>query len=85
MSGPGGGRGSPPLPVPALVLWVWRASHGGLEATLIDPATGIPAPSGGVITGMLVTLGPVLAEYGEESVVEAIVGDIVREGTGAGR
>jgi glutamate---cysteine ligase / carboxylate-amine ligase len=76
---------TPALPVPASVLraWSWQASRNGTEDLLIDPATGTPAPAGDVITSLLDTLGPVLAEYGEEPLVDLVVADILRTGTGA--
>jgi glutamate---cysteine ligase / carboxylate-amine ligase len=64
--------------------WSARASRHGTEDLLIDPATGTPAPAGDVITCLLDTLGPVLAEHGEEPLVDLVVADILRTGTGTG-
>jgi carboxylate-amine ligase len=77
--------GTPALPVPASVLRAgsWQASRHGAEDLLIDPSTGIPAPAGDAITSLLDTLGPVLAEHGEQSLVDLLVADILRTGTGA--
>lgn len=50
---------------------------------MIDPVTGTPVPAGDVVTRLLETLRPVLAEYGEEEHVETVITDILRRGTGA--
>jgi glutamate---cysteine ligase / carboxylate-amine ligase len=77
--------GAPAMPVPATLLraWSWQASRNGIAGELIDPATGAPAPAGDVMIRLLHVVGPVLAEYGERSVVEAGVAQILREGTGS--
>lgn len=77
--------GSPPMPVPATLLrtWTWQASRHGVAGELIDPATGCPAPAGDVMIRLLNVVGPVLAEYGEQSAVDAGVARILRDGTGA--
>ncbi|QCU77575.1 YbdK family carboxylate-amine ligase [Citricoccus sp. SGAir0253] len=76
---------TPPPDVPASLLraWSWLASRSGVEDRLIDPATGMPAPSGDVVSRLLDTLRPVLAEHGEEGPVETVVAGILREGPGA--
>jgi len=77
--------GSPAMPVPAALLraWSWQASRSGIAGELIDPATGSPAPAGDVMIRLLHVVGPVLAEYGEQSAVESGVARILRDGTGA--
>lgn len=77
--------GSPAMPVPAALLraWSWQASRNGIAGELIDPATGTPAPAGDVMIRLLHVVGPVLAEYGERSSIEAGVAKILREGTGS--
>ncbi|MCY1157888.1 MAG: carboxylate-amine ligase [Citricoccus sp.] len=77
--------GAPAMPVPATLLraWSWQASRNGIAGELIDPATGTPAPAGDVMIRLLHVVGPVLAEYGERSVIEAGVAKILREGTGS--
>ncbi|MDI3331623.1 MAG: glutamate--cysteine ligase [Micrococcus sp.] len=77
--------GSPAMPVPATLLrtWSWQASRSGIAGELIDPATGAPAPAGDILIRLLHVVGPVLAEYGEQSVIESGVAQILREGTGA--
>lgn len=74
---------APDVPASLLRAWSWQASRSGVEGRLIDPATGTPAPAGDVVARLLETLRPVLAEYGEEEQVEAVVTDILRQGTGA--
>jgi glutamate---cysteine ligase / carboxylate-amine ligase len=77
--------GAPAMPVPAALLrvWSWQASRSGIAGELIDPATGAPAPAGDVMIRLLHVVGPVLAEYGEQSAVESGVAQVLREGTGA--
>lgn len=77
--------GAPALPVPASLLrsWTWQASRSGIAGELIDPATGAPAPAGDVMIRLLHVVGPVLAEYGEQTAVDAGVAQILRDGTGS--
>lgn len=77
--------GVPPLEVDTAVLraWTWRASRCGVESTLVDPFTAVPAAAGEVVGALLDTLDPVLREYGEATQVQATVCDILRSGTGA--
>lgn len=65
--------------------WSWQASRYGVEAQLIDPGTGVPAPAAEVIDHLLETIRPVLTEYGEEAEVTAVVADILAHGSGAHR
>lgn len=74
---------APDVPASLLRTWSWQASRSGVEGRLIDPTTGTPAPAGDVVARLLETLRPVLAEYGEEERVEAVVTNILRQGTGA--
>ncbi|GER23218.1 putative glutamate--cysteine ligase 2 [Zafaria cholistanensis] len=77
--------GTAPAAVGANVLraWTWGASRSGVDGHLVDPLRGVPAPAGDVVARFLDVLRPVLGEYGEERPVEAVVGDILRTGTGA--
>ncbi|MCH8561452.1 glutamate--cysteine ligase [Nesterenkonia sp. LB17] len=77
--------GVPPLPVDTAVLraWTWRASRCGIESLLVDPFTAMPAPAGEVVTHLLDTVAPVLSEYGEDRQVDALISEILRNGTGA--
>lgn len=79
-----GGR-PPEVPASVLSLWSWRASHSGIAGQLVDPVAGVPAPARAVVGRLLEVVGPVLAEYEEESEVGAVVADILRNGTGASR
>ena len=79
--------GAAPLAVSANVLraWSWSASQSGVEGHLLDPGRGVPAPAADVLARFLDLVRPVLGEYGEEQPVEAVIGDILRNGTGARR
>lgn len=79
--------GIEPLEVSAdeLRMWSWQASRAGIETHLIDPATRRPVPAGDVVARLLDQVRPVLAEWGEDGAVEAIMADILRKGTGAAR
>lgn len=71
------------VPASELRVWSWMASRSGVSGRLVDPATGRPAPAGGVVGRLLDAVRPVLADYGEEAAVEAVVARVLREGTGA--
>ncbi|MGJ9373894.1 glutamate--cysteine ligase [Nesterenkonia sp. CF4.4] len=77
--------GVPPLLVETAVLraWTWRASRCGVESLLVDPYTAMPVAAGEVVTRLLDTVAPVLAEYGEDRQVDALISEILRNGTGA--
>jgi carboxylate-amine ligase len=79
--------GVPPLPVRTTLLraWMWEASRSGVEGQLVSPRTGTPVPAGDVVTELLELVRPVLAEYGEEPAVEAVLTDVLRDGSGARR
>lgn len=79
--------GSDPLAVSAaeLQIWSWQASRAGVGGQLISPSTGRPAPAGDVVAQLLDEVRPVLAEWGEDTELEAIVAGILRDGTGAVR
>lgn len=79
-------RAGDEFPAPSASLlraWTWQASRSGVEGQLIDPVIGTPAPAGDVVTRLLQTVRPVLAEYEEEAAVETVLGNILRDGTGA--
>ncbi len=73
----------PQVPVTVLQAWTWYASRYGVEADLVHPHTGTPAPARDVITALLDEIRPVLVEYDEEETVEALVADILHNGSGA--
>lgn len=75
----------PPREVPVTVLraWTWQASRYGVEAELIDPHTGTLAPAQDVVAQFLHEVQPVLTEYHELQTVEAVVADMLHNGTGA--
>lgn len=68
---------------PVLRAWTWRASRCGIESLLVNPLSSLPAPAGEVIAQLLDTVGPVLSEYGEDGIVDGIICEILRHGTGA--
>jgi carboxylate-amine ligase len=77
--------GVPPHPagVTELRAWSWRASRFGVEGDLVSPSTGRPTPAGHVVAELLDLLRPVLDEYGEDAQVQAVVADILQDGSGA--
>ena len=79
--------GAAPLAVGANVLraWTWSASQSGVDGHLVDPWRGVPVPAGDVVTRFLDLVRPVLGEYGEEQPIAAVIGEILRNGTGARR
>jgi glutamate---cysteine ligase / carboxylate-amine ligase len=76
-------RPVPDVPASVLRVWTWMASRSGTGGRLVDPTTGTPAPAGDVVNRLLDVVRPVLADYGEEGPVEAVVARILRRGTGA--
>ena len=76
-------RPAPEVPASVLRLWTWRASRSGVAGPLIDPVTGTPAPAADVISRLLDAVRRVLVDYGEEGPVEAVVAQILRQGTGS--
>jgi glutamate---cysteine ligase / carboxylate-amine ligase len=78
-----GHRPAPEVPASLLRSWSWMASRSGIEDRLIDPTRETPASAGDVISRLLDLVRPVLADYGEEGPVQAVVARILRHGTGA--
>jgi glutamate---cysteine ligase / carboxylate-amine ligase len=76
-------RPAPEVPASVLRLWTWRASRSGVTGRLIDPASGTPAPAADVVSRLLDVVRPVLVDYGEEDPVEAVVAQVLRQGTGS--
>lgn len=79
------GQPAPPVGTPLLRAWMWEASRSGVEGRLVCPATGVPAPAGDVVGRLVELVRPVLAEYGEETVVEEVLADVLGTGSGARR
>lgn len=54
-----------PLNVPATLLrtWTWQTSRHGVDAELINPLTGMLAPTSEALAQLLNEVGPVLSEY----------------------
>jgi carboxylate-amine ligase len=76
-------RPVPGIPASELRAWTWLSSRWGLEGRLVDPVSGAPVPAADVVGRLLDVVRPVLVDYGEEDVVEAVVTRILREGNGA--
>lgn len=68
-----------------LRAWMWHASRTGVEDRLVDPVTGTPVAAPDVVARLLDRVAPVLAEHGEQERVAAVVGSILRCGSGARR
>lgn len=79
------GAAPPGVRTPLLRAWMWEASRSGVEELLVSPLTGAPAPAGDVVAQLLELVRPVLAEYGEEAEAEAVLADVLRDGSGARR
>ncbi|SDC01913.1 carboxylate-amine ligase [Raineyella antarctica] len=79
------GEPAPEVPASHLSLWSWRASRWGLDDQLVDPATGGLAPARDVVARLLEVVRPVLTEYDEDTAVDKVVADILRNGGGARR
>lgn len=80
------GRAPHPATATQLQLWSWQASRSGVEGgELVDPVTGRPCPAGDAVARLLDLIRPVLAEWQEETMVDTVVGSILRDGSGAVR
>lgn len=79
------GASAPRIPTSTIQAWSWQASRYGIEAQLIDPATGSPSPAADVVAALMESIRPVLVEYGEDSAVELVVATLLCKGSGAHR
>ncbi|SEO85682.1 carboxylate-amine ligase [Trujillonella endophytica] len=61
----------------------WRAARSGIDAELVSPLDGRPAPAADVVAALLEHVRPALAEAGDEERVSAGVATILSRGTGA--
>jgi carboxylate-amine ligase len=64
---------------------LWAAARHGLDASVIDPASGEIAAARTVATRMLDLLGPALDEFGDRDFVAQHLERILADGTGAER
>lgn len=74
-----------PPQVPATILrtWSWQASRYGVEGELTQPRSGTLASASDAIAQLMDEVRPVLAQYDEESEVQAVVADLLHGGSGA--
>jgi glutamate---cysteine ligase / carboxylate-amine ligase len=63
----------------------WRAARYGVGGELIDLEAGEALPAGEVINRFLARLRPALEELGDWAEVSALVGKVMKDGTGADR
>ena len=63
----------------------WRAARYGLAGELVDVEAGESRPAREVVDRFLARLRPALEEEGDWDEVSALVGEVVRNGTGAER
>jgi glutamate---cysteine ligase / carboxylate-amine ligase len=79
------GRPPPPAPTELLRLASWRASRSGVAEDLLHPLENGRTPARTAVESLLTHVGPVLAETDDLDPVHAIIGRILRSGTGAVR
>lgn len=79
--------GVPPIPMPAaqLRLAAWRASRFGLDGQLLDPQRNALRGAGEVVRSLLEHVRPVLAEQGEDLIVESLIRQATIRGAGCNR
>lgn len=63
----------------------WHAARSGLGGTLVDPATGRPAPAEAVVRDMVAGLRPPLEESGDWKTVSGLAESLLRRGDCASR
>ncbi|SDI48037.1 carboxylate-amine ligase [Arthrobacter subterraneus] len=80
-------RGVAPIPMPAaqLRLAAWRASRYGLHGELLDPQLNVLRDARHVARSLFEHVRPVLAEQGEEPMVESLLRQTLIRGTGCNR
>lgn len=75
-----------PQPAPELLdVAHWQAAKFGLQARLLDPWSGSSVPASRVVRQALSHARPYLMQFGDEELVHAGLGRILRQGTGASR
>lgn len=77
------GVAAPMVRAAELRAWSWLAARSGLEEGLVSPVVGEQRPAGEVVAALLELVREVLAEYGEQERVEAVVSRMLRNGTGS--
>ncbi|MEW1954349.1 glutamate--cysteine ligase [Terrabacter sp. NPDC080008] len=79
------GREAPAVPTQLLRLADWQSGRDGVEGSLIDWRTGLPAPCWRVVDSLLEHVGPALEAAGDLDVVQEGLARIREEGNGATR
>lgn len=79
--------GVPPVPTPAAMLRLaaWKAGRWGLRGELLDPQTNRPAPAISVVNALVHHIRQALEDSGDLRLVESLIDDVLRAGTGASR
>jgi carboxylate-amine ligase len=77
------GEAAPDVPAEVLRLAGWRASRSGLDADLVDPRTGRPAPAADVLRALVEHVRPALADADDEERITAGVAGVLGRGSGA--
>jgi carboxylate-amine ligase len=80
-------QGEPPLSLPTALLRLatWRAGHDGVDGELVDPVTQRPAVAAVVVGRLLDHIRPALSSFGDLERVEAGIGRLLADGSGATR
>jgi glutamate---cysteine ligase / carboxylate-amine ligase len=79
------GRPFPAVPGPLLAGARWRAARFGLSAELVDLGERITRPAPEVVGSLVAFLRPALEEAGDLALVDQLVPELLRRGTGAKR
>jgi carboxylate-amine ligase len=77
------GQPAPDVRTELVRLAGWRAARSGLDADLVDPRTGRPAPAATVVAALVDHVRPALAEADDEQRVTAGLAELLRRGNGA--
>ena len=80
-------QGEPPLSLPTALLRLatWRAGHDGVDGELVDPVTQRPEAAAVVVGRLLDHIRPALSSFGDLERVEAGIGRLLADGSGATR
>jgi carboxylate-amine ligase len=79
------GAVAPAIPEGLLRAAHWNAAHSGLSGTLLDLHEGRPRPAWDLVDDLLTLVRRALIRHGDLSCVEAELGRLRKEGTGADR
>jgi carboxylate-amine ligase len=77
------GKAVLPTRTELLRLAAWRASRSGLDAALLNPATGLPERAGIVVNMLLDHCRDALADAGETDAVAELLAALLAHGNGA--